>query len=150
VNNNPVNYVDPWGESGALAGTVTFLGSSPDPVTKIVLGVIFVLLAGALLYEYLSEENTDCPDDKNKDNVENSDESDKSGERNIGEKVRDIDESPQDWEKIDEKLDPKQPKRGKSIRELWRNKKTGEKIPIHRKTPDPKGQHPHYDPKTKW
>ena len=64
--------------------------------------------------------------------------------KKTGKKIKDINEHPEDWEKIGENKDPKQPRDGKSLRELWRNKKTGESLEKHileREGETPKG-HP--------
>ena len=52
----------------------------------------------------------------------------------------------------DERPDPDQPENGKSVRELWQNKNTGEQIQRHvleRNGTAPKG-HPHYQTPKGW
>jgi RHS repeat-associated protein len=66
--------------------------------------------------------------------------------RIIREKILDIRKNPDEWEKIAEKLDPRQPKGGRSVRELLKNKETGELLERHileQPTP-PRTPHPHY------
>ncbi|MGH8017276.1 MAG: RHS repeat-associated core domain-containing protein [Opitutaceae bacterium] len=72
----------------------------------------------------------------------------RSDARTIGELWKDLIDNPDDWEKIDERSDPRQPRGGESVREVWRKKDTGETIGLHRKTPpgtrrDGSPRHPH-------
>jgi hypothetical protein len=69
--------------------------------------------------------------------------------RSIPERWKDFRDNPHDWDKIEEHPDPRQPPGGESVREIWRNKNSGEKIGIHRKDPpgttrrgSPKHPHP--------
>jgi hypothetical protein len=69
--------------------------------------------------------------------------------RSVPDRGRDLEDNPQDWDRIEERPDPRQPPGGESVREIWKNKVTGEKIGRHRMTPpgmtrrgNPK--HPHF------
>jgi RHS repeat-associated protein len=130
VYNNPINATDPSGHF-ALVGTGIGL-----------LEVLLVLLAAGAAY-YLSRQQpvSFCPISFR--NGEPSGATESGTE--VGRKWKDLNDNPQDWEKVEDKPDPRQPRGGSSVRETWKNKKTGEKIGVHRKDPPVPGgkQHPH-------
>ena len=73
--------------------------------------------------------------------------------RSIGELWKDWGDNPGNWEKVKERADPRQPRGGESVREVWRNNETGEEIGVHRKNPpgtrsDGSPRHPHPFPPT--
>ena len=150
VENRPVNFVDPYGEftlappvqPGQFGPGIPLppgVGSTPIPsVDKKGKGV-----------NQSAQQAADFAKDDKDDEKDKKPEEKEKGKRlrdKIRDLIRDITRNPKDWEKIAEKKDPKQPKGGDSTRELWRNKKTGETVERHRKTPDPTGHHPHYGP----
>lgn len=130
VYNNPINVTDP---SGHLALVGTGIG---------ILEVLLVLVAAAAAH-HLSRQHplSFCPISFRR--AESSEATEPGTE--IGRKWKDLNDNPQDWEKVEEKPDPRQPKGGSSTREIWKNKKTGEKIGVHSKDPPVPGgkQHPH-------
>jgi uncharacterized protein RhaS with RHS repeats len=67
-------------------------------------------------------------------------------------KIKDIELNPENWEKVNQKPDPKQPNDGKSIRELWRNKNTGDILEKHvlERYGKPTYRHPHYKEPEGW
>jgi len=72
--------------------------------------------------------------------------------RSTSEKIKDIEEHPGNWEKVNERPDPQQPKNGSSDRELWRNKITGEELQKHvlERGGQAPEDHPHYQEPEGW
>lgn len=128
VENNPVSYTDPtgrclwdvcigegaalWAAGAALASmaTVWLNAASGAHPGKTNAQVIAGTIQGGLIS--LSD-----------------------GVRSLGERWKDFKENPDKWVKIDERADPKQPPKGKSVREVWENLTTGETIGVHVKEP---------------
>ncbi|MFH0791533.1 MAG: RHS repeat-associated core domain-containing protein [Candidatus Omnitrophota bacterium] len=163
VNNNPINYIDPYGLWGidfsiGLGRLMPPLGWKPFP--DIHIPGRDVLPAPTLPPQ---EETNSNKRNKSKTKqlalsesiVHAATEGEKNIEnkRSLGDIWKDFWEDLKGgwehfkkiWEKINERMDPKQPKNGYSKRELWRNKKTGEEMWIHRlkeggRTPE---KHPH-------
>jgi RHS repeat-associated protein len=67
-------------------------------------------------------------------------------QRPLNQRIRDIQNNQDKWERIGERKDPKQPPGGESRRELWQNKESGELIEKHelRQSKPPRQPHPHY------
>jgi len=97
-----------------------------------------------------SEDNA-----KKNDEAKKKADADATARKELGDKIKDINQNPKNWEKIGEKLDNYQRKGQKSIRELWRNKKTGQTLEKHRleniNTGKPVSKnHPHYKTPSRW
>ena len=67
-------------------------------------------------------------------------------QRPLAERIKDIQKSPDKWEKIGDREDPRQPPGGESRRELWQNKESGELLEKHelKQSKPPRQPHPHY------
>lgn len=65
--------------------------------------------------------------------------------REMGERWSEFQREPEKWDKVAEMSDARQPKGGMSVRELWRNKETGELMENHilRQPRPPRTGHPH-------
>ncbi|MEW6606731.1 MAG: RHS repeat-associated core domain-containing protein [bacterium] len=137
--NDPINWIDLWGLCPISPEDEVII---EDWLAEFGLGFLALLFPKEFLSSLLGlAQQAESPKYPQQD-------------RSIGEKWKDFQQNPDDWEKIGEKFDPSQPKDGDSSRELWRNKKTGEEIGIHKKTPtgtNKKGKpkHPHPFPHEK-
>ena len=149
-----MNWVDPSGRVPALlaipAAAIAAEGAA---------GAVVGVMAGTIIGKWISDivlsesggegsEDIYVPDDEPCPEASESSPGtpDPDKDRTTAEKIRDITRKPKDWEKVAEKLDPRQPRNGKSIRELWRHKTTGETLERHvleKGGKVPRG-HPHY------
>ncbi|MBI4331638.1 MAG: RHS repeat-associated core domain-containing protein [Chloroflexi bacterium] len=150
--NNPVRYNDTagnWGKEAALAilGSAVLIPGIGEVAIVVAIGAA-VVVAGIEV-----EQRTgffSSIRDKARDALGNVLSSVAGTE--LGRLWDDFQKNPNDWEKVDERPDPKQPKDGESLRELWKNKKTGKQIEVHRLErggKPPKG-HPHPEKPQGW
>jgi RHS repeat-associated protein len=54
VNNDPVNYIDMWGLSSALAGAAGILILNPEPITTVI-GIVIVVVVVIVADHYINE-----------------------------------------------------------------------------------------------
>jgi RHS repeat-associated protein len=140
VQNNPVNFVDPEGLV-AIADDLIIAGGA------LIIGAAYYAMLPPDQQEAMANDVRRFWDWLWNENTEDEDGPCPQG-RGLGEKWDDFNENPDDWEKIDQKDDPRQPQDGYSRREKWRNKKTGEELGVHQKLPSGKTRkgrpkHPH-------
>jgi hypothetical protein len=165
--NNPLRYTDPDGHQAEAAFAVA--GSSVwIPGWGWIVAVSAVTVGGAIILE----EETGCLSSawnavsdavtsaagaiggffSNLNPFKNDDKNNNKEKRSLRERIKDANENPDKWEKIDQRPDPNQPKNGSSVRELWRNKETGELLEKHvleRNGEIPKN-HPHWEEPEGW
>jgi hypothetical protein len=141
ARNNPVRFTDPDGR----------VAIADDIVIGVAAGLI-------LATAYVQAPNMAVPGKTNGqvmiESLASGLTSLSQGVRSLGERWKDFRANPDQWVKIDEKADPKQPPKGKSVREVWEKPTTGEIVGVHVKEPDDKKtrrgepKHPHpFEPK---
>lgn len=114
-----------------VADNATVIGIANDPLIPVVIAGGLIAAGGIWVYDNLIRVDA----------------------RSIGELWKDWGDNPGSWEKVRERADPRQPRGGESVREVWRNRETGEEIGVHRKNPpgtrrDGSPRHPHPFPPT--
>ena len=130
--------------NASTAETITTSMIIAELLKKLGVSTLQIARGGALgLCLLLSGDTRQQDSAEDTESSENEKTEEETEESSIGDRWEDFKKNPDDWQKIDSKKDPRQPKAGESVRELWENTKTGERLGIHRKTPKGKTPHPH-------
>jgi hypothetical protein len=116
VQNNPIKLIDPYGlDAGIISGPAAYVAAGAIASGILYYGAPIAADAGKWLGGVLWNENDETSDSCDP-------------ERGLGEKWDDFQNNPEDWGKVDEKKDPRQPKDGYSRRENGEKNKQVRKL----------------------